>query len=387
MRKNSSLKQVLFVCCCFLAIGFFVQCSKDKDVAVPIYNLQLDGADYIILTKGTSTTIKLKIVPIHTTNKNINWKSSNEEVAVVQDGMITAVDVGNALITAVSDSDPEKKVEIRVRVLPISVEKIEFDVTSPIMLDPDEILQLTATVLPAVAPQELIWKSSDETIATVTNEGLVTALKPGDVIISATSASDEAKSASVSITVKGLEEIGLDSKKFKALPHSSQFQFSSWGTSNLSVLWNGNFESLGTVDVFYISNKMETYFGIDLGVKAKLSSMRYWGRTDNYFVLRHPKTMQVYGTNDPAVAMNPESPDSEWILLNETPFQSSRPSGGTDKPVQNDMDWMYAFAGERYGFGSSVPAVRYVRVKCLQTWGNIEGFWGTEISFSGTVIP
>ncbi|WP_219929313.1 Ig-like domain-containing protein [Sphingobacterium athyrii] len=356
-------------------------------MAVPIYNLQLDGADYIILTKGTSTTIKLKIVPIHTTNKNINWKSSNEEVAVVQDGMITAVAVGNAVITAVSDSDPEKKVEIRVRVNSISVEKIELNVASPTLMDPDEVLQLTATVHPVVAPQELDWTSSDETIATVTSEGKVTALKPGDVIISATSASDKSKSASIRITVRGLEENILDNKKFVALPHSSQFQFSPYGTSDLSTLWNNNSTSLGTKDIFYISNKTVTYFGIDLGVKAKLTSLRYWGRADNYFVLRHPKTIEIYGTNDAAVAKNPNSPDEDWILLTETPFESVRPSGGTDKPVAGDIDYVYASEGERIPFTSTVPAVQYVRFKCLKTWGNIEGVWGTEISFNGTVIP
>lgn len=383
---NYLLKHAFFVCCLFLSIGFFTNCSDDDDSNVSIYNLQLEGADYLLLTKGNATTIKLKIIPIHTTNKTINWKSNNDQVATVENGVITAVEVGNALITATSNSNPEKKVEIRVRVNPISVEKIELSVVSPVTMNPNDVLQITAMVLPETAPQELLWKSTDETIATVSVEGEVTAFQPGEVIISAISISDETKAASVRITVAGLEEVILDNAKFVALSHSSQFQFSPWGTSDLSVLWNNNTVSLGTPDIFYISNKIATYFGVDLGVKARLTSMRYWGRNDNYFMLRHPKTIMIYGTNDASVANNPESPDEDWILLTEVPFESVRPSEGTDKPVVGDADYLYASEGEKFSFLSNVPAVRYIRFKCLKTWGNVEGFWSTEIAFWGEIV-
>jgi hypothetical protein len=250
-------------------------------------------------------------------------------------------------------------------------------------MNPDDVMQILATILPANAPQELIWRSSDETIATVTTNGEVTALQPGNVIISATSASDETKAASVTITVAGIEETILDNTKFVALPHSSQFTFSTWGTSNLSALWNNNHHRLDASDIFYITNHQVTYFGVDLGVKAKLTSMRYWGRRDNYFMLRHPKTIMIYGTNDSAVANNPESPDEDWVLLTEVPFESTRPSGGTDKPVEGDLDYTYAYEGERFPFVSNVPAVRYIRFKSLNTWGNTDGFWATEIGFWG----
>lgn len=94
----------------------------------------------------------------------------------------------------------------------------------------------------------------------------------------------------------------------------------------------------------------------------------------------------IYGTNDSEVANNADSPDEDWILLTEVPFKSFRPSGESlDPPLEGDMDWTFAMFGERYTFSNTVPAVRYVRFKCLETWGNVEGFWGTEIAFWGTV--
>jgi hypothetical protein len=381
-----SLKHIL---CVLTAMVLLTNCSKEDDIdlnTIPISELQLDGPDYILLSKGAKSTVRLRIFPSNTTDKSIEWKSNNEEVATINNGVITAVGAGNALITATSNSNPEKKIEIRVRVNPTPIESIRFNVSSTISLDPNQDLQIISIVMPQDADQELVWMSSDKSIVSVDNEGKVQALSPGEAIISATSASDETKSASIRIIVGGTNENMLDNSKFVGLPHSPRYNFSQWGTSDLSVLWDNVYNSLSADRIFYIDNEKITHFGIDLGVKAKLTSMRYWGRKDNFFTMRHPKKIMIYGTNDSEVANNADSPDEDWILLTEVPFKSFRPSGESlDPPLEGDMDWTFAMFGERYTFSNTVPAVRYVRFKCLETWGNVEGFWGTEIAFWGTV--
>lgn len=383
--KARSFKLCLHFLFC---IGILVSCSRDMDDdIVPIYDLQIDGQDYFLLTLGEKITVNYKIVPIHTTDKTLKWTSDDEAVATVEDGVITGVSVGNTRIVGVSMSNPEKRIEVLVRVNPISITRVVLDVNPMLEVELNDERTLTASVFPEEASQEIIWASSDATVVSVDAAGAIKALQYGEAIISARSVSDESKTASVRIVVVGLVEDRLDSEKFIALPHSSQFQFSQWGTSDVSVLWNGNFSSNSNLEVFYIANKTETYFGIDLGVQSKLTSMRFWGRTDNYFMLRHPKKFQIYGTNDPLVANDPESSDTDWVLLSGTvPFESIRPSGGDAKPETNSPDWLYANAGERFSFTRDTPPVRYVRFKSLETWGNIEGFWATEIGFWGEEV-
>ncbi|MEZ4457555.1 MAG: Ig-like domain-containing protein [Gemmatimonadales bacterium] len=61
----------------------------------------------------------------------------------------------------------------------------------------------TATVSPSTASQGVVWASSNESRATVSSAGLVTAIFPGAVDITATSTADPAKHGSVSLTVTG----------------------------------------------------------------------------------------------------------------------------------------------------------------------------------------
>lgn len=64
-----------------------------------------------------------------------------------------------------------------------------------------ETQQLTATVAPAEASQNVTWASSDDTKATVSATGLVTAVAAGEVTITATSVADNTKTGTCTVTV------------------------------------------------------------------------------------------------------------------------------------------------------------------------------------------
>ncbi|MEZ4589210.1 MAG: Ig-like domain-containing protein [Gemmatimonadales bacterium] len=70
-------------------------------------------------------------------------------------------------------------------------------------VDVGSTVQLSVTVSPSGAAQGVTWSSSDPSKATVSSNGLVTALLPGSVQITATSTSDATKSGSVSLTLTG----------------------------------------------------------------------------------------------------------------------------------------------------------------------------------------
>ena len=83
---------------------------------------------------------------------------------------------------------------------PIPVQRIEMD-QEQLLLKVAESVQLTATVLPRNATNKgIVWTSSDEQIAIVSEEGLVKGLNPGNVVITATSHEGNI-SASCAVTV------------------------------------------------------------------------------------------------------------------------------------------------------------------------------------------
>ena len=82
-----------------------------------------------------------------------------------------------------------------------SVESVEISHAAATVVK-DETLQLSATVLPSFVENKTItWSSDNETVASVSNTGLVTANAVGTAIITATSAADGTKKATCTITV------------------------------------------------------------------------------------------------------------------------------------------------------------------------------------------
>ena len=180
-------------------------------------------------------------------------------------------------------------------------------------------------------------------------------------------------------------EVLLDSRNFIGIPLSSRFSLSVWGNPDPSVMWDGRHnDPVSGYSLYQVDGPSpQIYFAINLGVKAQLSRFRYWNRPDYYFRLYGSKEIQMYGTNDPEVGNDPESPNSAWILLNPEPFVSFRPSGLDSSIPATEEDFEYAALGEEYEFPLEAPAVQWVRFQQLQNWTGSNGFSCVEIRFWG----
>lgn len=115
----------------------------------------------------------------------LEWVSSNEEVATVDEsGLVTAVDVGEAEIT-VSVKDQELSATCKV-----TVENPVKDIEVPEELEftfGDEAKKIEAKVIPEDAVgYEIQYESSDEKIATVDENGNVTPVAKGECMIKTT---------------------------------------------------------------------------------------------------------------------------------------------------------------------------------------------------------
>ncbi len=147
----------------------------------PISDFSL-GQDSISILKGSQFTFDPIITPAHVVPDTIIWQSTNKSVATVKDGVVTAVGTGECEIQAICQG---KFVICRVFVTEIQPTEVVLSQENA-KLEVGETLQLSATVLPANATNKtLYWSTSDSRVATVSSNGLVTAIAPGNATITA----------------------------------------------------------------------------------------------------------------------------------------------------------------------------------------------------------
>ncbi|MBQ2398998.1 MAG: Ig domain-containing protein, partial [Muribaculaceae bacterium] len=154
-----------------------------------------------------TTTLTATVLPETATNKSVTWTSSNEYVAIVDtNGLVTAIALGEAIITATTTDGTNLSASCKVTVVPTLAMSIELDKTELDAMEMTEI-QLTATVLPENTTNKgVVWSSSDNEIASVDETGLVKMLRVGSVVITATTVDGSDLSASCHITIV----VGID---------------------------------------------------------------------------------------------------------------------------------------------------------------------------------
>lgn len=139
----------------------------------------------------------------------VTFSSSNELVATVADGgLITAIAPGDFTITMTlkSDSSVETTIDLKV-----------YDVATTILiegktkLNTGSTVQLTTTLGPETSVPEVLWTSSDEMVAQVSADGVVTPVGTGLVVITATSIADDEVFANHEMTI--YNELAVDLTK------------------------------------------------------------------------------------------------------------------------------------------------------------------------------
>lgn len=134
------------------------------------------------LNVGDTTTLTATVLPSNATNTDITWSSSENSVATVDNGIITAISAGTATITVTTEdgnytADCIVTVEEETPEI-IGVTSVSLN-TNSLLLTVGGSSTLIATVLPSNATnQNVIWESSDTSVAIVTN-GIVTAISAG----------------------------------------------------------------------------------------------------------------------------------------------------------------------------------------------------------------
>ncbi len=152
---------------------------------VPTTDVDIEE-DYIELVVGKTYTLDADVYPSDATNKTLTWKSSNTSVATVSSsGKVTAKGAGTAKITATTKEGHYDRCTVEVEE-PIRVTGVYLDKTS-VTMEEGDVEYLEATVRPSnAANQNITWKSSNTSVATVSASGKVTAKSPGRTTITVT---------------------------------------------------------------------------------------------------------------------------------------------------------------------------------------------------------
>lgn len=176
---------------------------------VPITSINIDPQEFS-LEVDKSRTLTASVYPSTADKSSLKWTSFDTTIAVVtQDGKVTGKGEGKTVIEVMSPQDSTIYARASVTVTdPAKVTKITLNKTTATIKSASEKVSLSATITPSNAKnKEVIWTSSDNSLATVSQDGVVTGLKDGKVTITATSKSNDKVSAKCTITITGLDKI------------------------------------------------------------------------------------------------------------------------------------------------------------------------------------
>ena len=176
-----------------------------KDITVP------DNLD-VKLNDGNETSVEATVSPADATDVKVSYASTDEAVATVdKDGMVQVLQPGECDITTTLMQDGEKVTEKTTHVTAF------YEVES-ITLDSNEgklTVGNSHTIKATVAPEEVAaettieWSSSNEKVATVDENGKVTAIAAGEATITATAVEE---SATYEVTVEQPKKVTTSNK-------------------------------------------------------------------------------------------------------------------------------------------------------------------------------
>lgn len=187
------------------------------------------------LTVDQTVTLKENVLPADANNKKVNWTTDKPAVATVENGVVTAKSVGTAKITVTSE-DGNKSAVCTVTVqaaIPstVKVTGVELDSTSA-SLKVGETVKLTETVSPANASNKgVTWQSGNTAVATVDDNGLVTAKSSGSTTITVKTADGNFTAACAVTVQKSAPDPVIDAKISYTYAGNECAAF-EWGDSN-----------------------------------------------------------------------------------------------------------------------------------------------------------
>lgn len=241
---NPSLSQTCVVIC--------------RDSVIPIESIQLSATSATLAAQST-LTLTATYQPSDSTETAIAWRTSNPDIATVENGIVTWVSEGNVTITAYSPVRESVFTDCSVKcsalVIPIKGLTIPGDGT--INLQPDSYYTIPITYIPSnTTERNVIWESSDSTIAEVRN-GTVYWVSHGTVTIKVKSLNKQAIFAEctvicekrpVPLTSLSLSESTITISAGGTYNLSNNLSYNPTDTTERTVRWSIDNPTIASID-------------------------------------------------------------------------------------------------------------------------------------------
>lgn len=168
---------------------------------IPVEDLEINVSE-LVLTEDESSKITVTVKPDNSTNKDVEFKSLDEKIAKVdENGKVTGVKAGKTTIVITTKDGVTKNITVNVKPKEVLVENIKVKVNKE-TLNPGKTATATAIIEPSNATtKDVTWTSSNPKVATVDENGKITAIKEGTVKITAKANDDSNTSGSATIEV------------------------------------------------------------------------------------------------------------------------------------------------------------------------------------------
>lgn len=301
------------------------------EIIEPASKIVIDGVVPVFWVGGTAE-LKATVLPETATYKDVTWSTADEKVATVKDGVITAVGAGQTVITATSickKAKAEINVTVRQQVTDIELSSLNITVSENKELANNKHT-LTATVLPENAFDKTVtWKSADESIATVSADGVVTGVAKGNTQIQAVSADGRVTvrcNVTVTRNVTSVEITPSSKVLYVGETASLTAKVSPEGVDNPALRWSSADERVakvnengvvtavgsGTTSVFASSVDGGRMAVCLITVKAKITAITF---SSEKVIVNKNESVTLKATVSPSGA---STEDLVWVSSDET---------------------------------------------------------------------
>ena len=216
------------------------------------------------LLEGESIQVSAKVIPENSTNNTLSWSSNNTNIATVSNGLIVGKSEGNTTIIVstsngirkeISVNISKKKVETEPENTEILLKNIKINVGN-LTLEEGNTTQINAILEPSNATnKDIVWVSSNPNIASINQNGTITAIKEGTTTITVSSLANSEINDSIVLTVKknstAVTSVRINEQNLKVKKGTeSRLTVTVLPSTavNKNVIWTSSNTNIATID-------------------------------------------------------------------------------------------------------------------------------------------
>ncbi|ANY65532.1 hypothetical protein BBD42_02915 [Paenibacillus sp. BIHB 4019] len=234
------------------------QVVKLGGVTVPVTGVTVSPTTLTLTAGGAAGTLTAEILPSNATNKKVTWTSSDPSVATVdEDGVVTPLTAGTVTITATTEDGGQTATStVTINEADVLVTGVTVNPATLVLTAGGAAGTVTAVVSPSNATNKKVtWTSSDPSVATVDEDGVITPLTAGTVTITGTT-EDGGKTATSTVTINETDVLVTGVTVSPAAitltaggsPGTVTAGVSPSNATNKKVTWTSSDPSVATVD-------------------------------------------------------------------------------------------------------------------------------------------